>query len=217
MGRILVVDDDPATRRLLNRALEADSHDVEEAATGAQAVAASRAGSFDLVVLDLVLPDMSGIHVLETLLAERPDCRVIVVSAVHLVDARVDVLETGALDFISKPFALAELLARVRVRLRRAPAAPGGRRPAWRCPGIELTGRAVDLLRDAPGTVAVDAALDQAEAVIAEGAAGTLDPVLSHVLDQARACQRAGSPTSSALEAALRNVARISAGKPNIS
>ena len=208
-----MVDDDPATRRLLNRALEADCHDVEEAATGAQAVAASRSGVFDLIVLDLVLPDMSGIHVLETLLAERPDCRVIVVSAVHLVDARVDVLETGALDFIAKPFALSELLARVRVRLRRSPAPRTGR-PAWRRPELELTGAAVDLLREAPGTVAVDAALDQAEARVAEGRAGELDSALSHVLHQARICQRAGSPTSTALEAGLRNVARCAAEKP---
>jgi DNA-binding response OmpR family regulator len=213
VGRILVVDDDPATRRLLNRALEADSHDVEEAATGAQAVAASRSGSFDLIVLDLVLPDMSGIHVLETLLAERPDSRVIVVSAVHLVDARVDVLETGALDFIAKPFALSELLARVRVRLRRSQDLRTGR-PAWRRPELELTGAAVDLLREAPGTVAVDAALDQAEARVAERTAGALDPALSHVLHQARICQRAGSPTSAALEAALRDVARRAAEKP---
>jgi DNA-binding response OmpR family regulator len=216
VSRILVVDDDPATRRLLNRALEADCHDVEEAATGAQAVAASRSGTFDLIVLDLVLPDMSGIHVLETLLAERPDSRVIVISAVHLVDARVDVLETGALDFIAKPFALAELLARVRVRLRRSSASRAGRpaRPAWRRPELELTGAAVDLLREAPGTVAVDAALDQAEARVAEGTGGELDTALSHVLHQARICQRAGSPTSTALETALRNVARCAAETP---
>jgi DNA-binding response OmpR family regulator len=214
VGRILVVDDDPATRRLLNRALEADCHDVEEAATGAQAVAASRSAAFDLIVLDLVLPDMSGIHVLETLLAERPDSRVIVVSAVHLVDARVDVLEVGALDFIAKPFALSELIARVRVRLR-CSSAPHGRWATWRRPELELTGAAVDLLRDAPGTVAVDAALDQAAARVAEGTAGELDTALSHLLHQARICQRAGTPTSAALEAALRDVARSAAEKPS--
>lgn len=210
MSRILVVEDDPATRRLLNRALEADCHDVEEAATGAQAVAATRSGAFDLIVLDLVLPDMSGIHVLEQLLAERPDSRVIVVSGVQLGEARDDALRSGALDFLSKPFAVNELVARVRARLRRAPDRPAGPRPE-----LELAGAAVDLLREAPGSPAVDAALDQAEARAVEGPAGELSTAVGRVLTEARNCQRAGEPTSAVLEAGLRDVARLATRRSN--
>jgi DNA-binding response OmpR family regulator len=79
---------------------------------------AALAGEFDLVVLDLMLPGMSGIDVLERLVAAKPEQRVLVLSAVPEIGARVACLEAGAADFMAKPFAVAELLARVRARMR---------------------------------------------------------------------------------------------------
>ena len=76
------------------------------------------AGDYDLVILDLVMPDMDGREILARLRRERPDQAVLVLSCLADVTTKVDCLELGAMDYLTKPFSLAELLARVRVRLR---------------------------------------------------------------------------------------------------
>jgi len=88
------------------------------AATGADALYRAHDRHYDLVILDLVMPDMAGQVVLERLLAARPDQAVLVLSCLADVTAKVQCLELGAQDYLTKPFSLAELLARVRVRLR---------------------------------------------------------------------------------------------------
>jgi two-component system, OmpR family, response regulator len=118
LGRILIVDDEPKIRSFVGRALTAAGYAAEFAATGAEAVRSSAAARYDLVILDLVIGDMDGREVLAELLSGRPDQAVIVLSCVADVAAKVDLLERGAQDYLTKPFSLAELLARVRVRLR---------------------------------------------------------------------------------------------------
>ncbi len=118
MSALLVVDDDERIRRLLRRVLQSEGFVVETAATGAEALVAARRRAHDLILLDLMLPDMTGAEVLTGLLAGNPAARVLVLSAVSEIDRRVQILDMGALDFLPKPFAIAELLARVRVRLR---------------------------------------------------------------------------------------------------
>jgi DNA-binding response OmpR family regulator len=110
------------------RALDSEGFVTERAATGPGGLAAALAGDFDLVVLDLMLPGLDGSEVLHRILDERPDQRVLVLSAVPEIGARVAALESGAADFLGKPFAVAELLARVRARLRST--APGTA-PRW--------------------------------------------------------------------------------------
>jgi DNA-binding response OmpR family regulator len=132
LGRILVVDDEPKIRSFIGRALAAAGYAPEFAGCGAEAVRSAAASRYDLVILDLVMPDQDGRQVLGQLLATRPDQAVIVLSCVADVAAKVDLLERGAQDYLTKPFSLAELLARVRVRLRAeaqhaaAPAAGNG-------------------------------------------------------------------------------------------
>ncbi len=116
--RILVVDDEPGIRAFIGRALNAASYVTDFAATGADALRMATTGHYDLIILDLVIPDMSGQVVLERLLAARPDQAVMVLSCLADVASKVDCLERGAQDYLTKPFSLAELLARVRVRLR---------------------------------------------------------------------------------------------------
>jgi len=118
LGRILIVDDEPKIRSFIGRAGgragDAADQTGDRAAPGARAQEAR----YDRVILDLVMPDLDGRQVLGKLLAARPDQAVIVLSCVADVAAKVDLLERGAQDYLTKPFSLAELLARVRVRLR---------------------------------------------------------------------------------------------------
>jgi two-component system, OmpR family, response regulator len=120
-ARILVADDEPGIRSFIGRALGAAGYATDFAATGAEALRRARGSHYDLVILDLVMPDMAGQVILERLLAARPDQAVLVLSCLADVAAKVDCLEHGAQDYLTKPFSLAELLARVRVRLRGGP------------------------------------------------------------------------------------------------
>ena len=121
LGRILIVDDEPKIRSFIGRALAAAGYATEFADSGAEGLRRALATRYDLVILDLVMPDLDGRQVLGRLLDTRPDQAVIVLSCVADVAAKVDCLERGAQDYLTKPFSLAELLARVRVRLRSEP------------------------------------------------------------------------------------------------
>jgi DNA-binding response OmpR family regulator len=116
--RILIVDDEPNIRSFIGRALAAAGYLPDFAANGTQALKQAIEGHYDLIILDLVMPDMDGWNVLDQLLNARPDQAVLVLSCVADVATKVDCLERGAQDYLTKPFSLAELLARVRVRLR---------------------------------------------------------------------------------------------------
>jgi two-component system copper resistance phosphate regulon response regulator CusR len=118
LGRILIVDDEPRIRSFIGRALTAEGYTTEYAATGAEAVRSCAAARYDLIILDLVIGDMDGREVLTELLSARPEQAVFVVSCVVDIAVKVDLLERGAQDYLTKPFSLAELLARVHVRLR---------------------------------------------------------------------------------------------------
>jgi DNA-binding response OmpR family regulator len=128
MGRILVIEDDERIAQLVARALREDGYTVECVASGAAGLSAALANDFDLVVLDLMLPEMSGTQVLERMVEVRPEQRVLVLSAMPEIETRVACLDAGAADFLGKPFAITELLARVRARLRApAPMVTSGR------------------------------------------------------------------------------------------
>lgn len=113
-----MIEDEERIGRLAARALRSDGHSTQIAASGATGLAMALESPWDLVLLDLMLPDMNGTQVLEAVRRTKPTQRVVVMSAVPEIGTRVNVLESGASDFIPKPFALAELLARVRARLR---------------------------------------------------------------------------------------------------
>jgi two-component system OmpR family response regulator len=130
-GRILVVDDEPKIRSFVGRALTSAGYTVDLSGNCAQALRAADESRYDLVILDLVMPDSDGTQVLRGLLERRPDQPVIVLSCVADVATKVDLFERGAQDYLTKPFSLAELLARVRVRLRtEPPAEEAGQRTA---------------------------------------------------------------------------------------
>ena len=116
--RILIVDDEPKIRSFIGRALVAAGYLTGFAGSGTEALRDALDGHYDLIILDLVMPGLDGRRVLDQLLRARPDQAVMVLSCVADVATKVDCLERGAQDYLTKPFSLAELLARVRVRLR---------------------------------------------------------------------------------------------------
>ena len=124
MTRILVVDDDPAILRTLVIGLRAHGYEPRTATDGRSAVSLGRADPPDLVILDLGLPDISGVEVLRQL-RSWSQVPVIVLSARDGSEDKVEALDVGADDYVTKPFGMDELLARARAAVRRSGADPG--------------------------------------------------------------------------------------------
>ncbi len=117
--RVLVVDDEAQIRRSLRVALRANGYEVEEAATGEAALEQAATRPPELVILDLSLPDIDGVEVCRRL-REWTQLPVIILSANGEDEAKVRALDEGADDYVTKPFSVVELLARMRVAVRRA-------------------------------------------------------------------------------------------------
>ncbi|MBM9459820.1 response regulator transcription factor [Nocardioides sp. zg-536] len=118
--RVLVVDDDRAVRESLRRSLEFNGYDVLLAGDGAEALTSIAALAPDVVVMDVMMPKLDGLEATRALRAAGNDVPVIVLTARDAVGDRVEGLDAGADDYLTKPFALEELLARLRALLRRA-------------------------------------------------------------------------------------------------
>ena len=159
MVRILIVEDERKLAQVLSAALQAEHYDVVVAGTGEDGFFRANAELFDLVVLDLMLPGRSGLEILQTLRQRHIDTPVLILTARDGVDDRVLGLDLGADDYLVKPFALPELLARMRALLRRGRPADVlrlkvadleldlvSRRVARGDRLIDLTGREFDLL-----------------------------------------------------------------------
>ena len=126
MTRILVVDDDPHLLRALTIALTARGHQITAVPDADAALRAAATNAPDLAVIDLGLPDMDGINIVESLRGWS-SAPIIVLSARHDETAKINALDAGADDYVTKPFGMGELLARIRAALRRA--APADEQP----------------------------------------------------------------------------------------
>ena len=159
-GRILIVEDEAAIARFVELELRHEGYQVDKAEDGRAGLEQALAGQYDLVLLDIMLPALSGLEVLRRLRREK-DTPVILLTARDTVMDKVSGLDMGADDYITKPFAIEELLARIRTALRKRPAkAPepvltlgpitmDTARRQVRCNGqaVELTTREFDVLR----------------------------------------------------------------------
>ncbi|MEZ0365175.1 response regulator transcription factor [Mycobacterium sp. pUA109] len=121
MAQLLVVEDDETIGRLLSDGLQTHGHEVRWCRSGRAALREAAVQQFDLVLLDLGLPDLDGVEVCRQLRSTQPGCVLVILTA---RDAEIDVvvgLDAGADDYLTKPFRYAELLARIRAHLRRGP------------------------------------------------------------------------------------------------
>jgi two-component system, OmpR family, KDP operon response regulator KdpE len=133
--RIVMVDDEAAMRRLLKITLQTEGYVVFEAASGREAIDQVAACHPDFVLLDLGLPDLDGVEVIR-LLREHTQIPIIILSVREQESEKIRALDAGADDYLTKPFGTGELLARIRVVMRRATQAPAG--PIFSTGGLEV-------------------------------------------------------------------------------
>ena len=117
--RILIVEDEPKVASFIRRALEEESYAVDVCHDGLQGLDFAREINYDLIVLDLMLPSLQGLEVLKGLRSAKVKSPVLILTARSEIDQRVKGLDAGADDYLTKPFAIDEFLARVRALLRR--------------------------------------------------------------------------------------------------
>src|SRR5512143_1408420 len=142
MDRVLVVDDNLSIQKLVSVNLQARGYAVDVTGTGEEALRFFKEGSYDLVILDLILPGLSGIDVC-ALMRQLSDTPIVVLSAREDEELKVHALDTGADDYVTKPFSPKEMLARVRAVMRRAKLDSAMRQPEIRIKSltIDLQGR----------------------------------------------------------------------------
>ena len=140
-GRILVVDDEPQIRRVLRTTLSAQGYEVFDARTGEEALLAIRDQRFDLVLLDMNMSGMGGLTACREI-RSGSEAAIIMLTVRNTEQDKVTALDAGADDYITKPFGMPELLARIRAALRRMPTGTG---PASESQVIDLDGIQIDL------------------------------------------------------------------------
>ncbi len=118
MAEILVIEDDRAIQNLLKYALRQEGYEIKDVATAQEGIDYAISSAVDLIILDLGLPDMDGIHVVEAIRRFSESLPIIVVSARSSEAEKIRCLDAGVNDYVSKPFSTAELMARVRAALR---------------------------------------------------------------------------------------------------
>jgi len=146
--RILLVEDEPTLAMTLRDRLESERYDVDHVPTGELALERAAADSFDLVMLDLMLPGVDGLEVCRELRRRRLDIPILMLTARSLVMDKVVGFKLGADDYVTKPFDFAELLVRVEALLRRSRLQPAAAPGAFRFGTIRVNLRSAEVYRD---------------------------------------------------------------------
>jgi len=147
-SRILIVEDEPGLRLALSDRLSAEGYEVAAAADGEEGLRRATDEHFDLVILDVMLPRRSGLDVCRDLKQRGVPASVLMLTARSEVVDRVVGLKLGADDYLTKPFAMAELLARVEARLRQRSPSQAGPREAYRFGGVQVDFRSAEVTRE---------------------------------------------------------------------
>ncbi|MBD3311770.1 MAG: response regulator [Candidatus Magasanikbacteria bacterium] len=117
--KILVVEDEPGLQRVLRNTLKSECYAVDVAKNGEQGAFLGTTGDYDLIILDNMLPKLSGVEVCKTIRKSGKKNPILILSAISEIEKKVEMLEAGADDYMSKPFSVDELLARIKALLRR--------------------------------------------------------------------------------------------------
>ncbi len=144
MNKVLVIEDEPKLLAFVTRALTAAGFNVDGAADGAIGCKLACSGGYDMLVLDLMLPKVDGVTVLRETIRSQPEQRVLVLTALEDVATKVRCLDMGAIDYLVKPIASAELIARIRSRLRLGATARAERELRFGPLRLDLQRRTVD-------------------------------------------------------------------------
>ena len=137
LGRLLVVDDDPQIRRVMRTTLIAQGYEISDAHSGEEALEKLRGGQYDLVLLDMNMPGLSGLEACRAMRAGS-DLAIIMLTVRNTDQDKVAALDAGADDYVVKPFSTPELLARIRAALRRSPTAPEAGPPRLSLKEVEI-------------------------------------------------------------------------------
>ena len=136
--RILVIEDDREALAFVTKAFRESGHVADQAADGLDGYALARDGQYDVLVVDRMLPKLDGLSLIRSLREQKVDTPVLILSALAQVDDRVKGLRAGGDDYLPKPYAFSELLARVEVLARRGTRAGGGEPTSYRVGDLEL-------------------------------------------------------------------------------
>jgi two-component system KDP operon response regulator KdpE len=136
-AKILVVDDDQQIRRVMRKMLQTQGYAVNDARSGEEALEVLRRGRHDLVLLDLAMPGMGGLEACRAIRAGW-DVAIIILSVRDMEKEKISALDAGADDYVTKPFSMQELLARIRAGLRRSPLAPEAAPQVLQIEGLEI-------------------------------------------------------------------------------
>ena len=136
-GRVLVIDDDPQIRRAMKMTLSAHGYEVADARTGEEGLADLRSSGYDLVLLDMNMPGMGGIETCR-LIRSSSEVAIIMLTVNNTEKDKVDALDAGADDYVTKPFSTPELLARIRAALRRLPHSERVELQSLKAQGVEI-------------------------------------------------------------------------------
>jgi len=136
-GKILAVDDDPQIRRVLRVTLTGNGYEIDDARNGDEALEKLRADRFDLVLLDMNMPGIDGLETCRAI-REHSEISIIMLTVRDTEADKVNALDAGADDYITKPFSTAELLARIRAALRRMPGSQGSAAGRLKLSGVEV-------------------------------------------------------------------------------
>jgi len=143
MSRLLVADDEPAIRKVVRDAFEREGHEVVAAIDGREALEKFEEGLFDLVVTDLAMPNLGGLELVEEIRRRNAAPPILVLTVKNEERDKVRLLDAGADDFVTKPFGVAELLARARALLRRRDTGAAQSKAHWGDVEVDLDARSV--------------------------------------------------------------------------